>query len=319
VLPNSDGDFDRCEIDFFIAYRTAENGAGWSFPTEQQLIGGPAATDDFGIDVIWFEDCPPTGTFSYAIFENPHIAYDFADAEVCQTPLGTCCATDGGCSLTIEADCSGAWGAQIGTVADGPPACEGDVDGDGIDGICGDNCPNAANPLQEDCDGDGEGNACEDAFHQDGDGDGVCNGDDNCVFTPNPGQEDCDGDLLGDHCDPCPCDNPDDSDADGVCDSNDLCPGHNDNIDSDGDGVPDGCDLCPGSDDNAPGARDDVDGDGVVNCTDQCPGVDDAVFAPECEGAIPTVSAWGLVIMALLLLAGMKIGFTRARMDNVTA
>ena len=40
---------------------------------------------------------------------------------------------------------------------------------------------------------------------------------------------------------------------------------------------------------------------------DLCPGVDDAVFAPDCREAIPTVSAWGLVILALLLFTAGKI------------
>ncbi|MCH7729294.1 MAG: IPTL-CTERM sorting domain-containing protein [Planctomycetes bacterium] len=55
-------------------------------------------------------------------------------------------------------------------------------------------------------------------------------------------------------------------------------------------------------DDNA-----DSDGDGVPDCDDQCPGVDDAVFAPECEGAIPTTSQWGLIVLTLLLLVGIKM------------
>ena len=52
-----------------------------------------------------------------------------------------------------------------------------------------------------------------------------------------------------------------------------------------------------------------LDGDGVLDCVDQCSRVDDAVFAPECAGAIPTVSAWGLMVLTLLLLAGSKIYF----------
>ena len=61
----------------------------------------------------------------------------------------------------------------------------------------------------------------------------------------------------------------------------------------------------------AAGALRDDDGDGVLTCLDQCNGVDDAVFAPECSGAIPAVSEWGVVILALLLLAGAKIYFGR--------
>lgn len=57
----------------------------------------------------------------------------------------------------------------------------------------------------------------------------------------------------------------------------------------------------------------DSDGDGVANCHDVCAGVDDAVFAPDCDGAIPTLSVWGLLVMALLLLVGGKIHFARRR------
>ena len=62
----------------------------------------------------------------------------------------------------------------------------------------------------------------------------------------------------------------------------------------------------------------DSDGDGVFDCDDQCPGVDDAIFVPQCRGAIPTVSQWGLVILALLLLAAGKIAFDprRARVSR---
>jgi len=77
----------------------------------------------------------------------------------------------------------------------------------------------------------------------------------------------------------------------------------------------------------------DADGDGVDELCDDCPGVDDAVFgtpvcqgtgvpcesnadcgpggvcAPACGSAIPTVSQWGLVILALLLLVAGKVYF----------
>ena len=304
LLPNNDGDFARCEIDFFIAFRTSENGAGTMIAAGQQTIGGPAARDDFGADVIWVENCPPTGVFfPIHLDDDSSITLDFATAEVCQKPAATCCDASGACTVVPPSACMGVAG-EIGTITDGPASCGGDPDEDGIFAAC-DNCLDHFNPDQGDCDGDVEGDACEaDEADQDADGDGVCNGVDNCPLNPDPNQDDTDGDGAGDPCDPCPIDPNDDSDGDGVCDSADICQGHDDNADADGDGVPDGCDDCPGSDDNLPGARDDTDGDGVLNCNDRCPVVDDTVFAPECEGAIPTTSEWGLVVLTLLLLTG---------------
>ena len=84
--------------------------------------------------------------------------------------------------------------------------------------------------------------------------------------------------------------------------------GVDDNADADSDGIPDCIDQCPDSDDGAAGALGDADGDGVLNCNDLCPGADDAVFG-DCTGTIPTVSVWGLLILALLLLAGSKVVF----------
>jgi len=86
-----------------------------------------------------------------------------------------------------------------------------DGDSDGVGDAC-DNCPNHANPGQEDGDGDGAGDACDDS-----DGDGVVDGLDNCRSVPNPTQSDFDGDGVGDVCD--------DSDGDGVVDAEDPSPG----------------------------------------------------------------------------------------------
>jgi Ca2+-binding RTX toxin-like protein len=71
-----------------------------------------------------------------------------------------------------------------------------DADSDGIpDGE--DNCPQTANPDQEDADLNGIGDACE---PPDGDGDGVSDVSDNCPATFNPDQADANGDGLGDAC-----------------------------------------------------------------------------------------------------------------------
>ena len=95
------------------------------------------------------------------------------------------------------------------------------------------------NSGQEDADGDGEGDACDD----DADNDGIPNTPDNCPLVPNPDQLDTetDGDdKRGDACDNCP-----------------LLP-NLDQEDADGDGQGDGCDA-------------DMDNDGVLNEQDNCP------------------------------------------------
>ena len=86
--------------------------------------------------------------------------------------------------------------ALIGTVM--PPAFA-DHDGDTIDDAI-DNCPELANEDQADTDGDGVGDACNDA--DDTDGDEYSNLLDNCPDDANPGQEDTDMDSIGDACDP---------------------------------------------------------------------------------------------------------------------
>jgi hypothetical protein len=56
----------------------------------------------------------------------------------------------------------------------------------------------------------------------DPDGDSVFTGCDNCPNNANPGQEDADGDSIGNACDPCPLRRPGDVTGDGIVDSLDL-------------------------------------------------------------------------------------------------
>ncbi|MEW6002584.1 MAG: thrombospondin type 3 repeat-containing protein, partial [Nitrospirota bacterium] len=105
-----------------------------------------------------------------------------------------------------------------------------------------DNCPDSHNIGQEDLDGDGRGDMCD----QDDDGDTVIDASDNCLNVVNSGQEDSDSDDMGDACDNCP-DRYNkgwpDRDNDGIGDACDNCPDtqNNTQTDSDGDGVGDAC------------------------------------------------------------------------------
>ncbi len=123
----------------------------------------------------------------------------------------------------------------------------------------------------------------------------------NANGIPDECEPDADGDQVIDVCDPCPLDYLDDSDGDGACDSDDECP-------SDPNKIVEGQCGCGNP-------EDDDDEDGVANCVDQCPDADDRVFAPNCVGAVPTVSAWGLIMLTLLLLVVGKIHSSRPVQD----
>ncbi len=166
-----------------------------------------------------------------------------------------------------------------------------DSDGDNI-GDNGDNCPFAANPEQENLDGDNDGDACD----SDIDGDGVDNDVD--AFPEDANESvDTDGDGIGNNADT-------DDDGDLQLDADEQACGSdpllassvspdadNDNIpdcvdedfvdDTDGDGVADDIDNCPSiansnqDDLNGDGEGDacdsDIDGDGVENASDAFP------------------------------------------------
>ena len=84
---------------------------------------------------------------------------------------------------------------ELGSGVVNPILAEPDLDKDGVADVR-DNCLGIANPEQEDVDGNGDGDACEDF-----DGDGIKNGKDNCPEHANRQQLDADNDGIGDSCD----------------------------------------------------------------------------------------------------------------------
>jgi len=142
-----------------------------------------------------------------------------------------------------------------------------DEDGDGIPNNI-DNCPLTPNPLQEDADSNGIGDACQDT-----DGDTILDTVDNCPLVANTDQLDTDGNGIGDACQ--------DTDADTILDTVDNCPlvANVDQLDSDSNGIGDACQDTDGDTvldtvDNCPltanPGQEDGDGDGVGDACDNC-------------------------------------------------
>ena len=116
---------------------------------------------------------------SYTLYIDPDRDYGSVDS--------------GGVMLTSSQDVAVYEG--IAALAANPAHAPADRDGDRVPDAL-DNCPNVPNELQEDANGNGRGDACDDH-----DRDGRMTSTDNCPDTPNRDQRDTDGDGVGDACD----------------------------------------------------------------------------------------------------------------------
>ncbi len=317
--------FDPADIMFV---RSSDNGVTWSAPVRinddptnfaaWQWFGTMSVAPNGRIDVIWNDTRNAGGDFrlselfySFSLDEgqtwSPNITlspqFNSHDGFPGQNKLGDyydMISDDSGASLAYSATFNGeqdVYFLRIGFDCDGNDvADEDEIAGDpSMD--CNDNAVLDSCEITDQVVSDCNSNSVPDECELDSDGDTIIDVCDNCPLDGNLDQADTDGDGAGDVCDLCPNDPLDDRDGDGACDSDEQCPNDPNKLN------PGECGC---------GVTDtDSDGDTVADCNDQCPNADDLVFAPECVGAIPTVSEWGLVVLALLLLVISKAFFSR--------
>ncbi|MHC5109454.1 MAG: PA14 domain-containing protein [Planctomycetota bacterium] len=231
------------------------------------------------------------------------------------------CADEDNCPDDFNDTQADADGDDIGDACD--DCTDSDNDGFGDPGFPNNTCeedgcpddPNKSEPGQCGCG----------IADDDDDMDGTANCNDGCPDDPEktePGE--------------CGCGvSEDDDDMDGTPNCNDGCPDDPDKTepgecgcgiaddDSDDDGTPDCNDGCPDDPEKtSPGVCGcgesdvDTDLDGNADCIDICPGEDDFLDedgngVPDCAeqpiDTVPTVSTWGLLILAMLLLIAAKV------------
>lgn len=218
--------------------------------------------------------------------------------------MEACCAEQPPCYPATPTICRSLGGMPLGEGT----VCSGDTNGDGLDQSC-----------EGDCDADNVPDGDEtDPAQRDCDRNWVCDGTDIAQCSAlNAPCTDCDNSGVPDGCEL-----HFDADFDGVIDPCDQCPFAPDE-DTDQDGTANCLDLCADDPNKIdPGqcgcgvAEGDSDDDGICDADDLCPGADDTIDVnqdgvPDCivDNTIPTVGAWGFIVMALILLVVGKIQF----------
>jgi hypothetical protein len=257
-----------------------------------------------------YESCTcataPTGNYLIREASNPPnggaIRVNVNKKAACgQAILGSCCVNNGpafGCTdNVVQAACTGSWSNQ--KCADRAPC------------VC---VPNCAGRV---CGDDGCGGSCGTCNDNNGCTDDSCSAAGQCVFTNNTApcndgsactsNDTCSGGQCGGTAVDCNDNNPCTTDA---CAPASGCT-HTNNSNACDDGNP--CtlnDVCGGG--SCAGTLNTCD-DGVDCTADSCNTADGTCSHDQsgCFTPIPTVSQWGIAVMALLLLIGAKIYFTR--------